>query len=121
MPPRIRFVFEYDLLFIVFHNFIVHYTELDSCLFKHLNGICIGVVAFFAHNPFDARVNYHHGAGAAWRHFTEQRSAFQGYSKPCGLEDCILLGMKRANTVHAYFAITVSHLTNVMACIRTVR
>lgn len=59
------------------------------------------MVAFLADHPFDAGVDYHHGACAAGRHLAEYRGAFEWYAEACGLQYGVLLGVECAYAVLA--------------------
>lgn len=102
-------------MLVVFDDFTVHDAELNASLLKHLNRVGVGVVTFLADNPFDARVDYHHGACAARRHFTEQGGAFKGDSEPGGLEDGVLFGVEGSYAVLADFTVAVGDLAHVMS------
>ncbi len=95
------------LLFVVFFEFIIHYCKLYFSLLKHFNSICVSMISFFADDPFDSSVNYHHCTGSARRHLAEKGRSFKWYAKPCSLKDCVLFRMESANAMLGYFAVTV--------------
>ncbi len=103
----VRLGYQLNLLFVVFHDFVVHDGEFNTCLLKHLDGVDVGMVSFLADHPFNARVYYHHGAGAAGRHLAKEGSAFEGDAKSGCLKDGVLFSMECADAVLGDFAIAV--------------
>jgi hypothetical protein len=87
------------LLVVVCCYFVAHNSQFYACQLEHLYCVLVGVVVFFADHPFDARVDYHHGAGSAWRHFAVKRGTIQWDTEFCGLNNRVLFRVKGSYTV----------------------
>jgi hypothetical protein len=109
------------LLAFVFFEFVVNNDKLYACLPKHLDGVLVGVVAFLADNPFDACVDYHHGAGSTRRHFAVKRGALQWYAETRRLDDGVLFRVQGADAVLADFVVSSDDFAHVMSDVVAVR
>ncbi len=109
------------LLFVVFLNDVVNNGKFNARLLEHFNRISVCMVAFLTYDPFDARVDYHHGTCSTRRHLTKESATFKWNPKAGCLENSVLLSVQGTYTVLTDFAVAVGHLAQVMPCFVAVR
>ena len=94
------------LLVIPFH-LVIKKVNLDANLPKEFLALFARVVAFGAHDAFDAGVDEHLGACRARRHAAIECRFVHGDADSCRLNEGILLGMGRAQTMLGFMPVFV--------------
>src|SRR3989338_10671819 len=103
-PTMPRMIF---LLFVIPFHFVIKKINFDANLPKKFLALFARVVAFGAHDAFDAGVDEHLGACRARRHAAIECRFVHGDADSCRLNEGILLGMGRAQTMLGFMPVFV--------------